>query len=57
LRYEQARRGRNFHIQDALIAATAITIAAARVTDNVRDIPMPELKHMRFGGSSTLRRV
>ncbi len=36
MRYDRARRGFALHTPDALIAATALTIAAVLVTSNVR---------------------
>ena len=41
--YDFARRGQRVHIGDALVAATAVTVGATIVTDNVNDFPMPEV--------------
>jgi predicted nucleic acid-binding protein len=48
-RYEYARRGRTILIADSLIAATAIAVGAAVVTDNVKDFPMPEITTIQLG--------
>lgn len=39
-----ARRGRMLTLDDAIIAAVAISHNIPLLTDNVRDFPMPELK-------------
>jgi len=43
-RYEFARGGCALHIPDALIAATAATVGAVLVTDNVKDFPMRDVQ-------------
>lgn len=48
-RYDLARRGFALHIADALIAATAITMDATLLTNNVKDFPMPGIRLMRLG--------
>jgi hypothetical protein len=47
-RYDFARRGRAILTPDAMIAATAVAVGAALVTDNVKDFPMPELEIIRL---------
>ena len=48
-RYAYARLGQAISAPDALIAATAITLDAILVTNNVRHFPMPELRLLRIG--------
>ena len=43
LKARYARRGKALSVQDATIAAVAITYGCTLVTENVKDFPMPEL--------------
>jgi len=42
--FKQRERARHLELADCLIAATAVTEAAALATGNVRHYPMPELR-------------
>jgi hypothetical protein len=46
-RWQLARRGRQFDIQDMLIGAHARYLDETLVTDNIRDFPIPDLKLLR----------
>ena len=48
-RYHYARRGRAINTADAIIAATAVSVGATLVTDNVRDFPMLGLELVQPG--------
>ena len=44
LKARYARRGKALSVQDATIAAVSIAYGCTLVTENVKDLPMPELK-------------
>lgn len=46
--YDSARRGQTIHIADALVAATAFTVGADVVTDNIKDFPMADVTTIRL---------
>jgi predicted nucleic acid-binding protein len=46
LKYEWARKGVTIDIPDAIIAATALLYDLHLATDNLKDFPMAELRHL-----------
>jgi len=44
LKSSWARRGRTLTLEDTIVAAIAIERGCARVTDNCKDFPMPEVQ-------------
>ena len=52
-RFDFARRGVAIQITDALMAATAVTMDATLVTNNVKDFPMAGLRVVPLGGRKT----
>lgn len=48
-RYDFGRRGLTRLTPDALIAATAVSVGATLVTNNVKDFPMPDVNLLRIG--------
>jgi tRNA(fMet)-specific endonuclease VapC len=49
-RFDFARQGIAIQITDALMAATAVTMNATLVTNNVKDFPMAGLRVVPLGG-------
>ncbi len=46
LKYAWERKGVTINIPDAIIAATTLNFNLCLATDNLRDFPMPDLKHL-----------
>ena len=48
-RWQFAREGKQYDVQDMLIGAHALYLNETLVTDNIRDFPLPGLKLLRPG--------